>query len=117
MKKLFLLLFISFFVVFSFSAQTDDELFFSDDDLFGDDGIVEIDTAPSSDAQNALNHGSLFTDGSIKLGGSFETSISTVTKVYSQGGTPSPHPSLRNFSGGDERNSSSPQPPQALVSP
>ena len=85
MRKFFLTVFLSVFFVFSFFSQTDDELFFGDDDddLFGDDGIVEIDTAPSSDAQNALNHGSLFTDGSIKLGGSFETSISTVTKVYS----------------------------------
>lgn len=83
MKKKLAAAFFSVLLLFSFYAQTDDDLFFSDDDLFGDDGIVEIDTAPSSDAQNALNHGSLFTDGSIKLGGSFETSISTVTKVYS----------------------------------
>ena len=83
MKKILAAAFFSAFLLLSICAQSDDELFFSDDDLFGDDGIVEIDTAPSSDAQNALNHGSLFTDGSIKLGGSFETSISTVTKVYS----------------------------------
>lgn len=53
----------------------------SDDDLFMDDGIVDI-TDTQTDSSDALKHGELFENGSIKIGGTFTTKISTSTVLY-----------------------------------
>lgn len=61
---------------------SDDALFgSSDDDLFLDDGIIDI-TETQTDSSDALKHGELFENGSIKIGGTFTTGISTMTSVY-----------------------------------
>lgn len=79
MKKsiLFLGIFLAAATLF---AQTDDELFGSDDDFFFDDaGIEELETV---EATSDLSKGVLFEDGSIKIGGSFTSSIGTSTILY-----------------------------------
>lgn len=79
MKKELLFLGLLFACTFCF-AQSDDDLFGSDDDLFFDDaGIEEIDTV---EAKTDLAKGVLFQDGSIKIGGNFTSSISTSTVLY-----------------------------------
>ena len=51
------------------------------DELFMDDGIDEMVT--TSDARtDEVNHGVLFETGSIKIGGTFDTSISTLTTLW-----------------------------------
>lgn len=61
--------------------SSDDEMFTNDDDLFGDDGIEAVDDVkPKSD----LSKGVLFDNGSIKIGGNFSTSLSTMTTLYSE---------------------------------
>lgn len=51
------------------------------DELFMDDGIDEMVT--TSDARtDEVNHGALFETGSIKIGGTFDTSISTLTTLW-----------------------------------
>lgn len=60
-------------------AQSDDDLFGGDDDFFFDDGIEEVTIVT---AQSDLAKGVLFDDGSIKIGGSFTTSLGTSTTVY-----------------------------------
>lgn len=64
-------------------AQSEDELFggsdFFEDDLFGDDLIEESeDTSIVSDS----SRGVLFENGSVKIGGSFSSSVSAETKLY-----------------------------------
>lgn len=64
-----------------FFGGDDDEFFFgsADDDFFFDDGIEELtDVTASTD----LSKGVLFEDGSIKIGGSFTTSLGTSTILY-----------------------------------
>lgn len=61
---------------------SDDALFgSSDDDLFFDDGIIDI-TETQTGSSDSLNHGELFENGSIKIGGTFTTKISTSTVLY-----------------------------------
>lgn len=72
-------------------AQSDDELFNSDDDFFfEDDTIVELpETSNTSSTTSAsiisgadLSHGTLFENGSIKIGGRFTTSMGTSTTLW-----------------------------------
>lgn len=79
MKKIFLLLFI--FSGISLFAQSEEELFGSeDDDLFFDDGIVSVQEIQSSDSAEAdLSKGILFQTGTVKIGGAFDLSLSTLT--------------------------------------
>ena len=63
----------------SLTAQSDDDLFGGDDDLFFDDGIEEVaDVSAKSD----LSKGVLFESGSIKIGGNFNMGLSTMTTLY-----------------------------------
>ncbi len=65
-------------------GTSDDALFGgSDDDLFGDDGIVDYSSSSKSSSDNALDtaHGALFQNGSIKIGGRFSTSLSSSTTI------------------------------------
>lgn len=81
MKKIFLLL----VLVFSsslFAQEWDDDDFFFDDD----DGIIEIDTSSVDQRTSELSHGALFETGSIKIGGSFTTSLGTSTVLYADDG-------------------------------
>ncbi len=55
----------------------------SDDDLFFDDGIVDI-TETQTGSSDSLKHGELFENGSIKIGGTFTTKISTSTVLYQE---------------------------------
>ncbi len=77
MKKIAFILLGLFASSFVF-AQSDEDLF-SDDDFFGDDTVVEQ-TEDFSD--NALSQGSLFDNGTIKIGGLFNTSLATTTVLY-----------------------------------
>lgn len=79
MKKLICVL--GFFCIFgALFAQSDDELFGSDDDFFfSDDGIEELETV---EAKSDLAKGVLFENGSIKIGGSFTSTIETTTILY-----------------------------------
>lgn len=77
MKKIFLLL----ILVFSsslFAQEWDDDDFFFDDD----DGIIEIDTSTVDARASEISHGALFETGSIKIGGSFTTTLGTTTVLY-----------------------------------
>lgn len=98
MKKFIFLIFAVFlFAGFSLFAQSDEELFGSDDelfsstdddlfgadddDLFGGDGIELVEDVS---AKSDLSKGTLFENGSIKIGGNFSTSLSTSTVLYSE---------------------------------
>ncbi len=64
-------------------AQSDEELFgSSDDDLFGSDSMFEVQESSSNDA---LAHGALFEDGSIKIGGAYDMNFSSYTTLYQEG--------------------------------
>ena len=82
MKRNILLIIFSAFFILNLSAQSDDELFGGDDDLFfSDDGIIELEdiqTDYDKKTEN-LNHGLLFETGSVKIGGSFDLSLTTMT--------------------------------------
>lgn len=94
MKKIVLLtaglLLLSTNIVFAQSDdfETDDpfseESLFgsSDDDFFLDDGIVDI-SETQTDSSDSLKHGELFENGSIKIGGTFTTKVSSSTELYS----------------------------------
>lgn len=83
MKKLFAISAFLFIAAGFLFAQSDDDLFGSDDDFFGDDGI---DVVESVTAKSDLSKGSLFENGSIKIGGSFNTSIATNTIAWADDG-------------------------------
>lgn len=77
-KTLSTLILLSLFAV-SLTAQSDDDLFGGDDDLFFDDGIEEVaDVSAKSD----LSKGVLFETGAIKIGGNFNMGLSTMTTLY-----------------------------------
>lgn len=82
MKKLF---FISTLLLFaaSLSAQVSDDDFFGgyEDDLFGgEDMIIENPVSESaSKSESDLNHGVLFQTGAVKIGGSFDLGLTTLT--------------------------------------
>ncbi len=79
MKKYISVFLISLLAVSAF-AQSDDDFFFgSDDDLFGDDGIEVVESVT---AKTDLSKGSIFENGSIKIGGRFDTSLETNTVIY-----------------------------------
>lgn len=86
MKKNLIILLIPFFFLPSFFAQSDEDLFgSSDDDFFEDDGIVFVEDMEVSEAakeNNLLSQGVLFQDGSIKIGGSFDTSLTTFSTLW-----------------------------------
>ena len=94
-RKLFGLFTVLFLLSAGLYAQSDDDFFTSeedmfssgdnmfsnDDDLFGDNGIEDVDDVkPKSD----LSKGFFFDSGSIKIGGNFSTSLSTMTTLYSE---------------------------------
>lgn len=81
MKKLLTTLFILQFAMCSalFAQSADDDFFFDDD------GIDEF-VAPTDARTEELNHGALFETGSIKIGGTFDTSLSTQTILYADDG-------------------------------
>ena len=105
MKKTLVIISI-LFLTFGLFAQSDDDLFgssddalfgssddalfgsddsdlFGDDDMFGDDSIVEVtDVAAKSD----LSKGVIFDSGSIKVGGSLSAGITTNTILYEEDG-------------------------------
>ena len=97
MKKTLVIISI-LFLTFGLFAQSDDDLFgssddalfgsddsdlFGDDDMFGDDSIVEVtDVAAKSD----LSKGVIFDSGSIKVGGSLSAGITTNTILYEENG-------------------------------
>lgn len=76
MKKL-IILFCALLISANLFADDDDDLFFDDDD-----GIIEIDTTQVDKRTDELSHGALFETGSIKIGGSFETSLGLSTVLY-----------------------------------
>lgn len=105
MKRVLILLLITFTTVFAFSQSEDDlfndddlfgsedDIFSSDalagdtfgddtfgDDMFGDNGIVDM---PDVSAKSDLSKGIIFDTGSVKIGGSLDSSISTNTVLYS----------------------------------
>lgn len=68
------------FIGASLFAQSDDDLFGgSDDDFFADDGIDIVDEVT---AKSDLSKGTLFENGSIKIGGMFNASLGTTTVLY-----------------------------------
>ena len=97
MKKLILFTIISLTIFTQGFSQSDfpsdDELFggsssgfdtdfssfsdFSDDSLFGDDGIIEVDTTPTDAKSADLSKGILFQTGSVKIGGAFDLGLTT----------------------------------------
>lgn len=83
-KQIFFAVLFAFIFAIPLFAQFDDlfdDDLFSDDDFFFDDVIEEVaDVSASSD----LSKGVVFEDGSIKIGGSFSTSVSTATVIYSE---------------------------------
>lgn len=80
MKKYITLLLIFTFSLFTLFAQSDDDLFGgSDDDFFSDDGI---DIVEEVTAKSDLSKGTLFENGSIKIGGRIDASIGTATVLY-----------------------------------
>ena len=87
MKRNIFLMLTLFFVTFGFAQSDDDyftsgdDMFSSDDDLFGDNGIENVDDIK---AKTDLSKGVLFDNGSIKIGGNFSTSLSTMTTLYSE---------------------------------
>lgn len=78
-KVLFLLSFV--FLAAGLFAQSDDDLFSSDDDFFFDEGVAEI-SESSVTTSSGLNHGNLFENGSVKVGGKISSSLSTYTTLY-----------------------------------
>ena len=89
MKKFFLILLVLLLPIATISAQSDDELFFSsnedllfgsDDDLFGENTLIEEYTEPSTTSD--LSKGILFDNGSVKIGGSLSASASLSTTLY-----------------------------------
>lgn len=68
-------------LVGSIYAQSDDDLFGNDDDLFfgDDDAFVIEDPVVSSQSKSDLKHGVLYETGSVKIGGTFDLSLSTMT--------------------------------------
>ena len=52
---------------------------FSDDSLFGDDSIIEVDTTPTDAKSADLSKGILFQTGSVKIGGAFDLGLTTLT--------------------------------------
>ena len=86
-NKLISFLFVIGILGFSVNAQVFDEDLFgsADDDFFDDDGIVELEVNENESVANAdLKKGILFQDGSVKTGGSFTTSVTTNTLLYSE---------------------------------
>lgn len=84
MKKTLLFVIFALFTATALFAQSDDDLFGGDDDLFFDDGIEELEDVG---AKTDLSKGVLFEDGSIKIGGNFTSSISTETVLYEDSDT------------------------------
>lgn len=80
MKKVLFLLTLAFLAAGLF-AQSDDDLFSSDDDFFFDEGVAEI-SESSVTTSSELNHGNLFENGSVKVGGKISSSLSTLTTLY-----------------------------------
>lgn len=80
MKKLLVLLCFSLLSISFVFADDDDDLFFDDDD-----GILEFE-AETDARTDELNHGALFETGSIKIGGRFDTSVSTTTTLWANDG-------------------------------
>lgn len=76
MKKIFYLSLLTFVLFPAFTQESDDDLFF-----FEDDGIEELIVSEDSKTEE-LNHGNLFETGSIKIGGKFDTSLSTLTTLW-----------------------------------
>ncbi|MCF0242314.1 MAG: hypothetical protein HUK25_06720 [Treponema sp.] len=62
-----------------FAVNSDDELFATDDDMFSGSGIEEVTDVK---AKSDLSKGVIFQNGSVKIGGSFTTGVSTMTKLY-----------------------------------
>ena len=92
MKKLILFTIISLTFFTQGFSQSDDQLFggsssdfdtdfsdFSDDSLFGDDSIIEVDTTPTDAKSSDLSKGILFQTGSVKIGGAFDLGLTTLT--------------------------------------
>ena len=92
MKKLLLFTIISLTIFTQGFSQSDDQLFggsqsdfdtdfsdFSDDSLFGDDSIIEVDTTPTDAKSSDLSKGILFQTGSVKIGGAFDLGLTTLT--------------------------------------
>lgn len=80
MKKIITTLFAFTFTLCAITAQSDDDLFGgSDDDFFADDGIDIVDEVT---AKSDLSKGTLFENGSIKIGGKIDASIGTSTVLY-----------------------------------
>lgn len=84
MKKVLFLLSFAFLAA-GFFAQSDDDLFSSDDDFFFDEGVAEISESPAA-TSSELNHGNLFENGSVKVGGKISSSLSTYTTLYADDG-------------------------------
>ena len=86
MKKVFYFALVAFLFAPNLFAQSDEDLFgSSDDDFFEDDGIVAIEDMEDSSAakeNSLLSQGVLFEDGSIKIAGNFDTSITTTTTLW-----------------------------------
>jgi len=80
MKRVLFLLSFAFLAAGLF-AQSDDDLFSSDDDFFYDEGVAEISESPAA-TSSELNHGNLFENGSVKVGGKISSSLSTYTTLY-----------------------------------
>ena len=78
MKRYFLIFIVGLVTTLAF-AQSDDDLFGSDDDFFGDYGIEEV---ADVSAKTDLSKGVLFDTGSIKVGGSLNAGISTNTILW-----------------------------------
>lgn len=84
MKKAILIFLTLQLSIFTLFAQSDDDLFGgSDDDFFSDDGIEIVESVT---AKSDLSKGSIFENGSVKIGGRFDTSLETKTVVYADDG-------------------------------
>ena len=83
MKRLLFIPLVLLFAIGSIAAQSDDDLFGSDDDLFSDFFIEEIEDVS---AKTDLSKGILFDNGSVKIGGSLSASASLSTVLYQEGG-------------------------------
>lgn len=79
MKKYFVFILISLFMMVSATAQSDDDLFGGDDDLFFDDMIEEVEDVT---AKSDLSKGVLFDNGSVKIGGNLSSSAGIETVLY-----------------------------------
>ena len=82
MKKKLILILAVFFCAVGFSFAQEDFDFQSDDDFFGDDSIVQIEETQTGNFSDEVNHGALFEDGSVKVGGKFSTSMEILAPVY-----------------------------------